>query len=150
MGEPNNWEGSGPGGGSTAAPGVVSTQTGNRMTTVPITGWKTHGVLPFGLTLYHNAQDNVDVGWGQNWRSSFDMRVVYTGNTVNGNRDYLAVIYPTGKRIPFVRQKTGGPPIWGATFYPPMGYHDMVFAVPGGYTLRTPDQKVYSFDAKDT
>jgi RHS repeat-associated protein len=149
-GEGNNWEGTGPGGGSTMAPGTVNTQSGNRLTTMPITGWKTKGGLPFGLTLYHNAQDNIDMGWGQNWRSNYDMRVSYTGNTVNGNRDFLTVTYPTGKKLTFTRLKTGIQPQWGATFYPPKGYYDVVFAAQQpntlGFTLRTPDQMVYSFD----
>ncbi len=150
-GEGNNWEGTGPGGGSTMAPGTVNTQSGNRLTTMPITGWKTKGGLPFGLTLYHNAQDNVDTGWGQNWRCSYDMRVAYTGNTVNGVRDYLTVTYPTGKKLTFTRQKdsTISGPLWGAKFYPPKGYYDIVFATQASataFTLRTPDQMVYSFD----
>ena len=148
-GEGNNWEGTGPGGGSAGAPGLVNTQTGNRLTTLPVVGWKGGGGFAFGLTLFHNAQDNVDLGWGQNWRSTFDMRLIYTGNPVStpsGRKDFITAIYPTGKRVPFTRPQGGNG--WGAAFFPPVGYYEMVYALPDGtYVLRTPDQRVFAFDA---
>lgn len=55
-GEAFPWEGWGPGGGSTAATGYVNTQTGNRLTAMPIVGWKVPGGMSLGLTMFTTAR----------------------------------------------------------------------------------------------
>jgi hypothetical protein len=51
------WEATGPGGGSGSAPGLVTTQTGNRLTTVPLLSCSSRGELDVSLVLYHNSRN---------------------------------------------------------------------------------------------
>ena len=144
-GEAFSWEGWGPGGGSSAAPGYVNTQTGNRMTVMPIVGWKVPGGMGLGLTLYHNSEDNLDVGWGMNWRSSFDMRLVFAGSGFTNGVSKATVTYPSGKRLVFTNPHRSTGNVW----YPPTGFYDVLasgFINHGPYFLRTKGQIVYNFD----
>ena len=147
-GEAFPWESFLPGGGSTAAPGFVNTQTGNRFTALPVVGWTVPGGMGLGLTLFHNSQDNLDVGWGMNWRSSFDMRVVFAGN-YTGGKTKAVVTYPTGKRLVFTNPHPTTSNVW----YPPTGFYDVLYKVfqsvdglVNVFQLRTKRQLIYSFD----
>src|SRR5579871_4597512 len=142
------WEGFYRAGGSSAAPAYVNTQTGNLLTILPIVGWTVPGGMNLGLTLYHNSQDNLDIGWGMNWRSSFDMRVVYGGTGYTNGMGKAVVTYPTGLRLVF----TNPHPATSNVFYPPTGFYDVLSIV--GYLghsgpifqLRTRDQIKYTFN----
>lgn len=145
-GEAFPWEGYGPGGGSTAAPAYLNTQTGNLMTVMPIVGWKIPGGMNLNLTMYHNSQDNLDIGWGMNWRSSFDMRAIYTGTNYTSKAGKYIVSYPSGKRLVF----TNPNPLVSNVYYPPTGFYDVLSrsTLVGSQAciLRTRDQITYAFD----
>ena len=142
------WEGSSSCGGSSAAPAFVNTQTGNVTTTAPIVGWKEPGDLSLGLTLYHNSQDPIDIGWGVGWRSSYDFFLIAV-SPVKGVPSAVVVCYPDGRQLEFTTSTQVG---YGNLYVPPPGFHDVVVRSigmgPGTYTLRTPDQITYTFGAQ--
>ncbi|MEI7985192.1 MAG: RHS repeat-associated core domain-containing protein [Armatimonadota bacterium] len=147
------WEGSRPGGGSEYASAVVNTQTGNRLTTVPIVGWKVKGGVPFGLTLFHNSQDSLDTGWGKGWRSNIDFSIIYNGR-LSLNVSTAVVVYPNGRRLTFKYQHDPNStnPEFSSAFFPPTGFYDIMYpigpngGIPVGWTLRTKSQMIYTFN----
>ena len=152
-GESYPWEGNGPGGGSSVAPGSVNTQTGNRMTSVPIVAWRGRGGMGINLTLFHNSQDSTDIGWGMNWRSSYDMSAVYLGTSTNsaGHPIETAVVtYPTGKKITFTRSLPypGGSVAVNSVFLPPRGFYDRLTLRGNGWSLVTPSLTVYNITGR--
>ena len=146
------WEGTRAGGGSEFASGQVNTQTGNRLTTVPIVGWKARGGVPFGLTLFHNSQDSLDVGWGKGWRSNIDFTVTNTGLKQGTYWTTATVAYPDGRRLVFTYRRGNPQDTISGAFYPPTGFYDVLFPIgtpnqpPIGWTLRTKSQMTYTFD----
>jgi hypothetical protein len=117
-------------------------------------GWKTKGGVPFGLTLFHNSQDALDIGWGKGWRSNIDFSVTYTGKNTGQNLTTAVVNYPDGRRLVFTYKR--GDPIgsYNGAFYPPTGFYDVLVptGLPNmpvaGWSLRTKGQMTYEFDAK--
>ena len=79
-----------------------------------------------------------------NWRSSFDMRLTYSGLFTKGVNK-ITVAYPTGKRLVFTNPTPSTSNVW----YPPTGFYDVVasrFISHPSFYLRTKDQITYTFD----
>jgi RHS repeat-associated protein len=139
------WEACRRAGGSSAAPAYVDTQTGNLLTVLPIVKWSMPGGGNCGLTLYHNSQDDMDLGWGNNWRSNYDFYIINLGPNSTTGQNQVAISYPTGMRLVYT-QMTG---IGESNFYsPPTGFYDALIQTSATtFTLRTKDQTVYYFSS---
>lgn len=141
------WEASRPGGGSSAAPGYVNTQTGNRTTVVPLFSNHVRGGMNLGLTLYHNSQDNLDIGWGMNWRSNYDYRAIYVPGQSATTNSYV-VTYPSGTRITF-KQVANFDPLM-PLYLPPRGIYDRLSVDSfGNAMLNTKDGTTFTFSASN-
>ena len=139
------WEGMDRAGGSSAAPAYLNTATGNLMTIVPIVSWNLPGGGKCGLQLIHNSQDDLDLGWGMNWRSNYDSYIVNLGQNSTTGRPQVAVVYPTGQRIVFTKSA-----IVGTTnlYTPPPGIYDALTQVgPTLFTLRTKGMTTYVYSS---
>ncbi len=96
------WEAEGPGGGSNSAPGVVTTQTGNRLSAHPIVSWPARGELDVDLTLYHNSRNEGIYSFGYGWRSSFDVTIYQSPNLIPGTNLRSAIVqWPNGRYVPY-------------------------------------------------
>lgn len=110
--------GSGSGGG-TAAGGTVpiggglsgetNTNTGNKLTTLPIAGWSSRGDSAVGFTLYHNSIGTYNSALGQGWSHSYDVSIAYTPGS-------SAIIrMADGLQVPYTESS--------GTFAPPTGWY---------------------------
>ncbi len=139
------WEGMDPAGGSSAAPAYLNTATGNLMTVVPIVSWKMPAGGSCGLQLIHNSQDDLDLGWGANWRSNYDAYIVNLGQNSTSGKNQVVVVYPSGQRLVFTRSTSAHV----ANLYtPPPGFHDALTQIgPSNFSLRTKDMTTYVFSS---
>ncbi len=137
-------EGTGPGGGSAGSQilgtpggsgltGVVNTNTGNKLSVLPITSVSGIGDLTMGVTLYHNSIGSFTGSMGPSWRHSYDVTVTAHGSTA-------FVIMPDGLYVPYT--------LTGGVYVPPAGwFHKLVQNGGGSWTLTFKNQSKYEFDS---
>ena len=58
----------------------INTGSGNKLTSVPIVGWRQIGGMPVNFTLNHNSEGTHDSELGQKWTHSYDIYLVMTTN----------------------------------------------------------------------
>jgi RHS repeat-associated protein len=165
-GSPMPWEASFPGGGSSSAPAIVNSNTGNRLT-IPIYSFSVRGGMELGLTLYHNSRrEHWDAYLGKKWSTNLDTRLQtnYTwGNQGTGRT--ITLTWGDGTPIPYeydanklkfvppagfydsIKEETGSSPVWVLTTRTGTKYR---FVAPSSDPLkwqRGALQTVYTYDA---
>ncbi len=145
------WEQFGPGGGAQGK-GVVNTNTGNRITSVPIVDWPVRGgQLSMDLTLYHNSRGRTTaLGWPKSWRSSFDI-TVFEDSAVA-----LAKGPPTPSKPKIAVVTWGDGTSYKYTSYtqtagyytPTVGVYDKLYRSVIGWKITKKDQTVYEFNSR--
>lgn len=144
-------EGEGPGGGSGGSggsggggvnpdgPGGMSgqtnTNTGNKLTTLPLVGFASRGNTAAGFTLFHSSVSTFNGTLGHGWSHSYDASITHTV----GSSAILRM--PDGLQVPYT--ETAG------TFTPPSGWnHGLVRNRNGTWTLTFKNQSKYLFDSQ--
>ena len=127
-GSPLPWESSFPAGGSSGASAIMNSNTGNRLTYVPLFSMETKGGLPLSLGLYHNSLTDFVGNWGSKWSSDFDARLrrenPHSGLAAG---DLITVRLGDGRLMPY-RYDTSAD-----AWLPPKGIYDRV-TLSGGST----------------
>lgn len=134
------WENWGPGGGSDGAPGAVNTNTGNRLTSVPIVGWSGPGKSGIDLTLFHNSEGTNLDRTPAKWRTSYDISIyedLSQPATVSSPR-YALLTWGNGTTVPY---RTFN----GTMYQAPPGIYEQFVRDASGYRITTKDQTVFSF-----
>jgi RHS repeat-associated protein len=141
----------GPGGNGAASPGLpsrwlgsiagamINTGTGNKLTAIPLFGWKARGGMGVGFTLYHNSFGDLDQTINPKWRYSYDSYI-----TVDPINDNAVMHWEDGTTFTCV--------VSGSTYTPPTGNFDTIYrtqAFPGSFHYYTKDQIDHYFE-KDT
>ncbi len=136
-------EGTGPGGGSAGSQilgtpggsgltGVVNTNTGNKLSVLPITSVSGIGDLTMGVTLYHNSIGSFTGSMGPSWRHSYDV-------TITGHSSSYFLTMPDGLIVPYT--------LTSGVYVPPAGwFHKLVKNGGGTWTLTFKNQSKYEFD----
>ena len=146
-GDKFGWEADGPGGGSPGAPGTVNTNTGNRLTEVPLVAWDCVGDLSVDFTLFHNSRGPAAQNMGNKWRSSLDLYVYQDMLPIQQGQKRTAIVrWPDGKYVPYV--ETG----YQTDQYLPNGggiYDKLIRNATGSYvwSIVTKDQTRYEFNS---
>jgi YD repeat-containing protein len=154
---PGTAYGTGVGGNGGAGPGTpkpwlggsagLNMATGNKLTTIPITGWSTRGGLPISFSLYHNSADpnNGDSdGWdtlAKKWRYSYDSVIVPDISDAEV-LNYVTLTWDDGSIVTFV-------PHTGGTFRSSVGEHGTLIgptAQNDHYEYISTTQVHYNFD----
>lgn len=138
------WEAYGPGGGSSSAPGLVSTQTGNRLTIVPLLHWPSRGQTSVELTLYHNSRNEGLFSFGYSWRTNYDVTIYQSPSPIPGTNLLSAIVqWPDGRYIPYRQQSQ-----YSSVYVSPYGLYDKLERVYGGWQLtRKRSHEVWLFNA---
>ncbi|MCU0315096.1 MAG: DUF6531 domain-containing protein [Fimbriimonadaceae bacterium] len=125
--------GGAPSGGGGGLGGETNTNTGNKLTTLPIVGWSSRGDSAIGFTLYHNSVGTYNGALGQGWSHSYDVSIAYTPGS-------SAIIrMADGLQVPYTESS--------GTFTPPTGcYHSLVKNTNGSWTLTFKNQSKYQFN----
>ncbi|MEQ1822152.1 MAG: RHS repeat-associated core domain-containing protein [Fimbriimonadaceae bacterium] len=121
-GHPLPWEAAFPGGGSNSTGAILNSNTGNRLTTVPIVSVPVRGGMALSLNLYHNSVTRYDGRFGNKWSSDLDANLKQY-NYVNGatNAWYIVIRWGDGSVIQYDRDAVD---IW--KFNAPAGlYHSV-------------------------
>lgn len=114
---------------------MVTSDLGNKITTLSIVGWESRGGMGIHQSLTHNSLDNGDSDFGHGWNHTYGARISHTP----GSSAILRT--STGLEVPFSETPTG-------TFTPPAGIHDaLVRNANGTFTLTGKDQSVGEFNA---
>ncbi|MBI1756147.1 MAG: RHS repeat protein [Fimbriimonas ginsengisoli] len=107
--------------------GDVNSNTGNKLTQIPLLGWPVRGGETLGFTLSHSSKAALTTQFGVNWRLSMDP-YVSAGDT--------NVILVKGDGL-----------YSNPNLIPPTGIHDSLTAnANGSYTYTPKDQSVWQFD----
>ncbi len=121
--------------------GDVKTDTGNKMTEIPLVGWTARGGLPVGVSLIHNSlgDPNRYLQDGPKWTTNYDS---WVSTTDSGNS--VTVSWADGRAYTFFRNVDG-------SYASPTGVYDTL-SVPyaGGMDIVTKDQVRYRFNAWGT
>ncbi|MBS1721200.1 MAG: RHS repeat protein [Armatimonadetes bacterium] len=127
--------GGGVGSAGTGMTGLTNTNTGNKLSELPIVGWGARGDLSVGFGLVHNSKNNVDGEFGYGWVHSYEVRLDYTPGS-------SAILHmPDGLTVPFT--ETSG------TFTPAPGFEaDLVKNGDGTFCLTFRDKTRYWFSAQ--
>jgi RHS repeat-associated protein len=119
-----------------ASAGGTNTGNGNKMTSMPLTGWTALGGMPVGFSLVHNSQSNHNSELGFKWTHSFDLFLV--ASTGVGGTD-LTAHWGDDLAYKFTQNVDG-------SYSAPNGIHDtLVHNSNGTYTLTRPDQTTYHY-----
>jgi len=121
--------------------GDVKTDTGNKMTEIPLVGWTARGGLPVGVSLIHNSlgAPNRYLQDGPKWTTNYDS---WVSTTDSGSS--VTVSWADGRAYTFFRNVDG-------SYASPTGVYDTL-SVPysGGMDIVTKDQVRYRFNAWGT
>lgn len=114
--------------------GETNTNTGNKLTTLPIVGWSSRGDSAVGFTLYHNSIGAYNGALGQGWSHAYDVSIAYTTGSS------AIVRMADGLQVPYTESS--------GTFTPPAGwYHNLVKNTNGSWTLTFKNQSKYQFNS---
>lgn len=120
-GDPMPWESAFPGGGSNSISASVNSNTGNRLTTIPIftvPGLKGPNVV---VALCHNSKTTHLGNIGPKWSLSIDARLTRaTPHSPLGTGNIIALRWGNGKAIPFRYDPAK------AAWLPPEGFYDRI------------------------
>ncbi len=118
-----------------ASVGGTNTVNGNKVTSLPIVGWKVRGGMSISLSLIHNSSADMsassEVGYG--WLHSYSIYGVVDNTTGD-----FSVRWGDGLGYKFKKQING-------TFTAPYGVNDKLVQDSTGYTLTTGNQIRYRF-----
>ncbi len=132
-----NWEGSKPslGGGS------VNTGNGNKLSTVPLTGWDVRGGMAVNFTLFHNSQTDYNDELGHGWTWTYDIYI--NDDDINNP----VVHWGDGLSVPF--SYTGTVPTGvDYNYTSPTGVFDkLTKKADGTWTITKKSQIKYQFNA---
>jgi RHS repeat-associated protein len=142
-------EGDGPGGGSGGTGGgggprpgepngglggESNTNTGNKLSTLPIVSWGSLGDSGVSFNLYHSSRTDWNETLGHGWSHSYEAEITYT----SGSSAILRM--PDGLLVPYTEAS--------GVFTPPPGWnHDLVKNSGGSFTLTFKDQKKMEFNS---
>lgn len=112
---------------------MTNTNTGNKLSSLPIAGWSSIGTTGVSFTLYHSSigsfQRDLGIGWGH----SYDVKIDHT----QGSSAILRL--PDGLLVPYTEVS--------GTFSPPAGwFHTLVRHTNGTFTLTFTDQRKWVFN----
>lgn len=133
-GDPGGGGGGGEGGSGGGGPSSqLNTNTGNRLSHLPLVSWPGPGGSGVDFTLYHNSMVTYISDIGAGWSHSYDVKVDYTGALS------AIVRWHDGFRVPYTE--------FEGIFDAPAGwYNSLVHNVNGTWTLTTTGQRVFNFD----
>ncbi|CAN5528477.1 hypothetical protein BH11ARM2_BH11ARM2_01980 [soil metagenome] len=126
-----------PGGGVT---GQTNTNTGNKLSELPIVGWGSRGDSNVDLVLYHNSANDDEGAFGYGWTFSYNAKI-NTAAAVGSTPAYAFVNMPDGLAVPFAKNAATG------LYARPAGYFGGLVKNAGGtWTLTMRDGSVMDFD----
>ena len=112
--------------------GGVNTGNGNKLTSVPLTGWTQRGGIAVSCALYHNSQGQLYGPYGAKWLPSY-----FTYISVDGGGN-PTLHWDNGLTYSFSKN--------GTVYTPPYGILDTLASTGSGtWTLTTPGKTVYTF-----
>ncbi|WP_025228736.1 RHS repeat-associated core domain-containing protein [Fimbriimonas ginsengisoli] len=129
---------------------MVNTNTGNRLTTIPIVNWPVRGAkLSMEFNLYHNSIGRASaLGWPKSWRSSFDITVFedsmasYTTDPPSTPVLKTAIVtWENGTSYKYTSWSRS-PGVYTA----PPGVYETLYRSTTGWKITRKDQIVYDFN----
>lgn len=99
-GEPYPWEEAFPGGGSNGVDAIVNSNTGNRLTTVPLFSIPIRGGMSFGINLYHSSRTVFPGYFGTKWSCDFDAKLLTNhADGVISNSNLITLRWGNGQTV---------------------------------------------------